>query len=235
MLISICDDNVVFASKLEEMIINMKIPGAKTEVFTSGEELLSFCGMKNKSQIYFLDIQMGGLDGIEVARRIRSSDSEALIVFMTNHHEHVYSVFEVLPFRFMRKPFTEDDVRKIMLECLEQINLSGKYYFFRYERVQHQIPYNEIIYFEGRGRKVCLHSITEEYEYYEKISNVAAEVDKEMFCRIHVSFVINMDAIRAVRDTEVELKDGVVLPVSKAYRRDFKQYHLEYMMRKSGI
>ncbi len=226
---------MMFASRIEEVIVHMKIFDAETEVFSSGEELLAFCEKEDNSQIYFLDIEMPGLDGIETARKIRENDSKALIIFMTQYHDHVYSVFEVLPFRFMRKPFTDDDVRKIMTACLEQLNLSQKYYFFRYERVQHQIPYDEIVYFEGRGRKVCLHSTLGEYEYYEKISSVAEDVDKEVFCRIHVSFIVNMDAVRAVRDTEVELRDGVVLPISKAYRQEVKQYHLEYMMRKSGM
>lgn len=235
MHISICDDNVVFASKIEEVIVRMKIFDAETEVFTSGDELLAFCETEERSQIYFLDIEMPGTDGIETARRIREKDSRALIVFMTQYHEHVYSVFEVLPFRFMRKPFTDDDVRQIMNACLEQLKMSQRYYFFKCERVQRQIPYDEIIYFEGRGRKVCLHSTSGEYEFYEKISSVAEDVDKENFCRIHVSFVINMDAVRAVRDTEVELRDGMILPISKAYRQEVKQYHLEYMIRKSGM
>ena len=110
MLASVCDDNMVFATQIENVILKMKVPNLETEVYASGEELCK--NLNQKSQIYFLDIEMPGIDGIETARRIREQDQNALIVFMTQHHEYVFSVFEVLPFRFLRKPFTNEEVEK---------------------------------------------------------------------------------------------------------------------------
>ena len=232
MLASVCDDNMVFATQIENVILKMKIPSLETEVYASGEDLCK--ELDQKSQIYFLDIEMPGIDGIETARRIREKDKNALIVFMTQHHEYVFSVFEVLPFRFLRKPFTNEEVEKTVKECLEQLNLTGQYYFFKMDRTQHQIPYDEIIYFEGRGRKVCMHCEEKDYEFYEKISAVSRGLDDTLFCRLHVSFIVNMDKIRELCDTEVVMENGERLPISKAYRQGVREKHLNYMMMKSG-
>ncbi len=234
MLVSICDDNLSFASQIEEVIIGMKLPYVETEVFSSGRELLAHCSEENRSQIYFLDIEMPGIDGIETARRIRQTDEKALIVFMTQHHEYVYSVFEVLPFRFLRKPFSDADVKNTFLACVDYLNMTGKYFFFKLDRIQHQLPCDEILYFEGRGRKVCLHTRTDEYEFYGKISKVSEDLDDALFCRIHVSFIVNLDSIRSIKENAVVLNDGTELPVSKTYRQTTRERHLDYMMRKNG-
>lgn len=232
MFVSICDDNMVFATQVESIIRDMKIPSLETEVYVSGEELLQ--NFEKNREIYFLDIELTGIDGIETARRIREKDKNALINFMTQHYDYVYSVFEVLPFRFLRKPFEKEEVEKIILECMAQLKLTGQHYFFKIERTQHQIPYEEILYFEGRKRKVGLHCTGEEYEFYGKISEVETEVDPLLFCRCHVSFVVNMDKISEIRENELLLSNGAIIPISKAYRKKVREAHLNYMMVKSG-
>ena len=234
MRIAICDDNVTFASQVETVILSYNPLDAETEVFASGQELLTHIEQGYTAQIYFLDIEMPGIDGIETAQTIRQKDTDALIVYMTQHQEYVYSVFETLPFRFLRKPFTDELVKKTFMECLQHLDITEKYYFFKANRIQRQLPYSEILYFEGSGRKVHLHGTKENYEFYERISHVAEVVDDTAFCRVHVSFIINMDAIRSIRETEVLLKDGTVLPISKTYRQEAKEKHMLYMMKKNG-
>lgn len=234
MRIAICDDNMSFASQVENVILSQNLSDIETEVFSSGKELLSHIEEGYTAQIYFLDIEMPGIDGIRTAQGIREKDTDALLIYMTQHHEYVYSVFETLPFRFLRKPFSDELVQKTFLECLEHLDLTEKYYFFKADRIQRQLPYSEILYFEGSGRKVILHGTKESYEFYERISHVAEVVDDTAFCRVHVSFIINMDAIRSIRETEVLLKDGTILPISKTYRQEAKEKHMQYMLKKNG-
>lgn len=233
--IAICDDNKRFASELEEVILKKYVDTVKCEVFFSGDELYGVLEKGEKYQIYFLDIEMEGINGIETALRIRKDDDNALIIFMTEHQEYVYRVFEALPFRFLIKPFTEEKICKVMNECLEQINTSGKYFFFSVERRKFQLPYGEIIYFEGRKRKIAIHTINGEQEYYAKISDLENELDSVMFCRIHNSLIVNMDYIRSIDERNVLLSTGEILPVSKPYRQLSVERHLKFISWKSGV
>lgn len=87
----------------------------KVSAFTTGDELLAVLAGGTKFDVYFLDIEMPGTDGIEVCRQIHTgipatsntpdapAAPDALVVFISNKEELVFQSFEVQPFRFMRK------------------------------------------------------------------------------------------------------------------------------------
>ena len=103
--IAVCDDDKRDASKLENMLLKVSAQTISCDVFTSGNKLLGYLKNNKESyEVFFLDIEMRGMNGIETAQCIRRSDQKALIIYITNHEDYVYDVFETLPFRFLRKP-----------------------------------------------------------------------------------------------------------------------------------
>ena len=53
--------------------------------------------------VFILDIEMQGMNGLELAQKIREKDSNCLIIFLTNYSQYVFSVFEVITFDFLPK------------------------------------------------------------------------------------------------------------------------------------
>lgn len=234
MKVVICDDNITIASSIEGIIDKMNIPNIDIEVFYSGDKLVDYIKNGNRANLYFLDIEMDGLNGIEVGRIIRQNDGSSLIVYMTMHKDYVFQVFEVLPFRFLVKPFTEEFMT-VMRDSINHIRESNNFYFFKIERSNYQLPYQDIVYFEGRGRKVCIHTKNEEYEFYGKIGDVYSEIDQTVFLRIHNSYIVNMDYIRSIDKANIDLLDDVKVPISRAYRSDVVNKHMKYIIWKSGV
>ena len=66
--------------------------------------------------LIFLDIDLGGMDGMALARKIRETDSEVPILFLTNHKEYVFEGYEVQAFRYLLKPVTEDTLFPLLEE-----------------------------------------------------------------------------------------------------------------------
>lgn len=235
MNVIICDDNRKFASMVEEALMELELINIEYEVFYSGESLCSYLSDGNSASIYFLDIEVEEKDGIEVGNFIRKKDDKAVIIFMTQHREYVYRVFECLPFRFVEKPFLKEKIQKVFQESLDYIYASRKFYFFKIGKTQYQIAYDDILYFEGRGRKVCICTKQGNYEFYGKIQTTFEELDANIFVRVHISYIVNMDAIRSIEIKDLVLSDGTELPISKPYRIETKQNHMKYMMWKSGV
>lgn len=231
MKIAVCEDNNIVAAYLEDYLSSLGVQNIEYEIFTSGDDLIHYMEQESTSfNIFLMDIEMPGRNGIETSAYVRAHDKNALIIFITDHKEYVYEVFEVLPFRFLIKPVTQEALNGVMKKAFEHFNLTNQVFFFKQNKKQLQVDFNEIIYFEGNLRKVRLVTSEEEYDFYGKISDVVKQLDGNLFLQIHTSYIVNMSQIRKISDSAVVLKSGVNLPISKKYREEVRQKHIQYMV-----
>ena len=230
MRIAVCEDNNIVAAFMEDYIASMEAENIEYEIFTSGDDLIHYMEQENVTfNILFMDIEMPGRNGIETSAYVREKDKNALIIFITDHKEYVYEVFDVLPFRFLIKPVTREALNLVMKKAFEHFNLTKQVFFFKQNKTQLQVAFDEIIYFEGNLRKVRLVTTGGEYDFYGKISEVVKKLDGNLFLQIHNSYIVNMDQIRKISESVVLQKSGTTLPISKKYREYVRQKHIQYM------
>ncbi|NEZ44959.1 LytR/AlgR family response regulator transcription factor [Paenibacillus alvei] len=234
MNIAICDNDINVANDIEELLSNMSGMEFSSDVFYSGADLLRCLQAGSHYNIYLLDIEMPGQNGIEIASIIREQDRNAIIIFITDHKEYVYEVFEVLPFRFLRKPVTAQKLSPILLNAAEHIKVSKQLFFFQIGHEKYQLRCSDILYFEGSGRRIIIHINRDTYEFYGKIADIQSGLDTNLFCRIHASFLVNMEYIRSIKKTDILLQNETQLPISKRYLTEVKQAHLSFIERRSG-
>lgn len=125
MRIAVCEDNNIVAAFMEDYIASMDAENIEYEIFTSGDDLIHYMEQENVTfNILFMDIEMPGRNGIETSAYVREKDKNALIIFITDHKEYVYEVFDVLPFRFLIKPVTREALNLVMKKAFEHFNLT---------------------------------------------------------------------------------------------------------------
>ena len=221
MRIAICDDSKENLALLEDAVEKIYIRDVEIDCFYNGDSLLSYLEKKEEFyyQIYLLDIEMPGINGLDVARRIRGMDKRAIIIFVTAYSDYVFSSFEVQPFRFVNKPIDLQKLESVINAAVNFIYTSKKYIFISVEKAKIQICCENIMYFEGDKRKVNVYTIDEEYSFYSKMSDLENMVDNSWFVRIHVSYLVNMDYVKELYLDEIVLTNGKHLPISKKYRK----------------
>lgn len=235
MKIAVCEDNYAVSAFMEDYISSLNIRDIEYEIFSSGDDLIHYMEQeKTTFNIFFMDIEMPGRNGIEVSAYIRETDKNALIIFVTDHKDYVYKVFDVLPFRFLVKPVKQEQLNQVLKEAMEQIKAIKKLYFFKIGKQQFQLKYEEILYFEGNLRKVRIVTTAGKWEFYGRIAYVYKQIDPTIFLQIHVSYLVNMEHIRCITESQVTLTSGDTLPISKKFRNDTKQRHMEYMEWRCG-
>lgn len=222
--IAICDDDVAITGKIEAMLCSIAkknfIP-IETEVFWVGEQLAEAVENKNCFDVIFLDIEMGRDDGITVARRIRETDKNVLIIYVTSHESYMQESFSVRPFRFLVKPVEEKQMAGCLEAAYEEISSADSYFRYSYQRLNCKIPIRDIFYFESRKRKVYIVTEKEIFEFYGKLNEIekSLRVSKSVFLRIHQSFLVNYKHIKGLAYDFVIMDNGERLSISEDRRK----------------
>ncbi len=224
MRIAICDDNRECLEILERGLHKKQGENDRIETFQSGEALLSVYARGNGGfDAVFLDIEMEGMDGIEVANQIRATDTQVLIIFVTNHTRHMQRSFVCQPFRFLVKPVTEEALQTVYKEICIKLSDAPGAFLFHENKVRIRLFCDDILFFESRGHWVLIHKKDGGTHKIRKTMDALLEsIDKNRFCRVHRAFVINMNFVYQVGNTELILHGyDKPLPISRMYKKEF--------------
>ena len=196
----------------------------------SGEEFLPMMEQHFHYDIIFLDIEMPGMDGITVCRKIREIAPDALVVFISNKESLVFQTFEVQPFRFIRKSELDEMVHSLVDSILAELSRrqqkiikiedsGGDIYSF---------DVRKILYIEAQRKECAI--VTEDglTTMRSKLMTLEEELAGQDFIKIHRSFLVNLSSITKIQKDSVLLKNGHELPLSRNMREQVKQAFLNH-------
>ncbi len=199
--------------------------------YQSAEAFLFNWSKDNTFDLAFLDIEMGQLNGMELAGRIRKQDQAMLIVFTTGLRDYVLRGYEVQAFRYMLKPLKEKDCIRILNDAL--INMQNKRadsFVIAQETQSTRLLKDEIYYFEMDSHYIIVHTARGEKRYKEKMNNLEQMLGEPHFCRCHRSYLVNLSHVRTINRDMVEIDNGDILPVSRARWTALNQCFMGYYM-----
>lgn len=237
MNVAICDDDPIFCQKMEKLVNQVFNHSCGCEVFFSSERLLQ--SIKEKPaffQLYLLDIEMPGMDGLQVAKQIRSRDTEALLVFVTNHEEQMPNAFDVRAFHYLVKPLDEEKAIKVLLSAERFFSKRKSLFRFVSHKQFYSLFVSQIEYFESAGRKIRVHTLDGSvHEYYDTLDEVEIKVETGNFARIHKSYLVNMEYLHRVENKQVLLQCGRTIAISRKYRPQFHRLYRRYLLQYEEI
>lgn len=238
MNIAICDDDI-HAIGLMERLVDTAFAGRKEsyscKTFLSGDRLLEYLdGSLPEFQIYLLDIEMSGTDGLEAATQIRKRDSDAIIIFITSHTELMPAAFRVLAFQYIIKPVHEEKTIGILLSALHWLEQRKSVYQYIVNKQSQTLNLSQIEYIESIGRKVSIHTVDgETREYYGTLKEAAKKVEGLLFARPHNSYIVNLDHSRRLRSDMITMNGGAEIPISAKYHASFHNAYRDFVLLRS--
>lgn len=235
MKIAVCDDNSEelnrVSSLLEEYQREKEVSFA-CKFFTSGVELASIAQQEN-FDLYLLDVLMPSLNGIELAKEIRSFNTAVPIIFLTSSPEFAVDSYSVHATNYLLKPVARDMLFSVLDEILAQQKTDRENYIIVKSSIGvRKILLSQLIYVEAQERRVVYYLQNgEQVECVARFSNIADDLLKyPEFIQPHRSYLVNMSYISTIGTLDMELQNHAVLPLAQRRVTEIKEHYLAFQM-----
>lgn len=239
--VCVCDDNKAALQLYSSLIMKISQENeiqVRVTCFSSGEQLMFEPIEKLLAMdIIYIDMLMGKLNGVQTATALREVGFAGQMIFLTSSKDYLLDAFEVAPLHYMLKQEISDE--KFASVFLKAVNLSNNrqsvcFSFDTHGKIT-RIPLEEILFFEVQIRQVNLNTQSEKYCFYAKIDDVEKQVSQNNFARCHRAFVVNLQCVRSISNSEIVLINTQVIPVGSKYFKALRSAFSAFLQSKSVI
>ena len=214
MRIAICDDEelfrIEFKAVLDKLLIN---DDYDTDTFADAESLYE-AYLKTPYDLVFLDIEMPGIDGITLAKKLRACSSDVYIVFLTAHIEYALEGYEVNALRYLTKPVDINKLKEVLNYVKDRRN-SSRQIIIRENGEEILIDIKDILYMESMDKNVKIITSGKEYVTRYNISDFEEQLKDSGFFRIHRGYLISLSKVKKLVKNDVVMDNDISLPVSR--------------------
>ena len=214
--IAICDDS----GADRQFVLNMVRAWASSaghtvhiDDFPSAESFLFRYAEESDYDILLLDIEMGAMDGVTMAKELRKSNDTVQIIFITGYSDYISEGYEVAALHYLMKPVSGEKLFAVLNRALEKRKREERCLNLELGGEMVRIPFYDIRYLDVRQNYVTIHAKAE-YTVKRSLNEFEKELDDRFF-RAGRSLIINLKYIRRVTKTEVSLSDGTLLPLPR--------------------
>ena len=214
--IAICDDSQADRDYVASVVRRWASEGDRTahiEAFSTAEGFLFHYAEESDFDILLLDIEMGAMDGVSLAKRVRKDNEAVQIVFVTGYSDYIAEGYEVAALHYLMKPVSREKLFAVLNRALEKRKREERCLNLELGGEMVRIPFYDIRYLDVRQNYVTIHGKAE-YTVKRSLNEFEKELDDRFF-RAGRSLIINLKYIRRVTKTEVSLSDGTLLPLPR--------------------
>lgn len=219
----ICDDEPQQADFLQRLTADwakQRMLKLHITQYRSAEELLFAYDADKRVDILLLDIELPGISGMELARRVRRSDRQLQIVFVSGYSDYLADGYEVEALHYLLKPVSAQKLSAVLDRALERLDARDKSLLVESDDGLCRLPLAEIRWLEVMGNYVTIHA-GRDYTLRKPLKELESLLD-ESFFRTGRSFLVNLRFVKEVTHTQVTLTDASTVPLS---RRRYDSIH----------
>ena len=214
--VAIVDDSTTDAAFVKGILdqwAGQRQVSIQAEVFSSAESFLFRYAEDKDWDILLLDIEMGAMDGVTMAKRVRQNNEAVQIVFITGYSDYIAEGYEVAALHYLMKPVNRDKLLTILDRAMEKRKQEERCLNLEAYGEMVRIPFYEIRYLDVHQNYVTVHAKTD-YTVKRTLSDFERELD-DRFCRVGRGMILNLKYIQRVTKPEVRLSDGTVLSLPR--------------------
>lgn len=214
--IAVCDDNAAdreYVTALTRRWAAQEGHRINPTEFTSAENFLFCYAEKRDFDLLLLDIEMGEMDGVALAKRLRQENETLQIIFITGYSDYIEEGYDVAALHYLIKPVKEEKLFAVLNRAAEKLRKNERVLHLEAGGEMVRLPLYQIRYADVRHNYVTLHA-REEITVKKTLGEIESLLD-ERFYRVGRSAIVNLTCISRVTKTEIHLQDGAVIPLPR--------------------
>lgn len=180
--------------------------------------------------VIFLDIEMPGCNGMEVAKEIRTRDQAVGIIFVTSMAQYAIEGYEVNAIDFMVKPVRyfnfatklEKALRFFQIHKQQDILIHGKHGVYR-------LAASEIIYIEKDRDYLVFQTQQDIFRERGSIKEIKKRLGELPFSECTSGCLVNLSYVKRIGKDSIFLMSGMELPLSRRLKKQFSEEYIHYM------
>lgn len=228
---AIVEDDSVFAEKIREILAEEEKKegyGLMVEIYHSAQTLL-YEMEKKKFEIYFLDIEMQGMDGLTLARKIRAEQWGMDIIFVTSHEKYALEGYDVAAFQYILKSKMEEKLPRVLKDLFYiKHEKEEQYYEIRTELRYERFMIKEIFYIYKEKKYAVF--VTERGEFRERkaLKTVMERLPRERFLLVERGRIVNLRYVERFCGDELKMRNQEWIAVGRSYVSEVKRELIRY-------
>lgn len=229
MRIAICDDDKAQIEALKKLLFIWS-DGILTNEYHSGEQFL-FDYDDNPCDLLLLDIEMDGINGMELAKKLRSKGDMLPIIFITGFSEYMSDGYDVEALHYLLKPVDDKKLFSVLDKYISKKQNKTLGIMVRTADITTHIAFEDIIYIEAQGRKALVKLRSENVLECENGIGYLADKLSDSFVRCHRSYIVNLRYMQSIGKAEITLDSGENLPLSRRLYKEVNDRFIGFYTR----
>ncbi len=225
----LCDDDAKEREYLKKLVLGWSGgAGEKLSLheFSSAEELL-FSYPDCPPDILLLDIEMPGMNGVELAKTLRARSDFSQIIFITGYPDYIAEGYEVSALHYLLKPVGPQKLSEVLDRAAESLSRQQRAVVLKTAGATVRVPVEKILYAEAFSHIVSFVCADRSYEARLTMPEAKAALG-EGFLQCHRSYLVSLKFVKAVGGKELVLDNDVRLPISRQLWKEVKTAYLKY-------
>ena len=226
--IAICDDEQKdrdFVAALSRRWAGQRGNTVELTEFSSAEQFLFCYGEQSDYDILLLDIEMGqmdgvqlakqlrGISGLELARRIKELHGSTNIVFVTGYSDYISEGYEVAALHYLMKPVREEKFFSVLDRAADKLRKNERTLTLECAGEVVRVPLYQIRYVDVQHNYATVHAKAD-YTVKKTLAEIEKSLD-DRFYRVGRSAIVNLSCIARVTRSDIFLNEGDRIPLPR--------------------
>lgn len=215
--IAVCDDDI---SQLQNLTKKLSLYAEarhvsfRIDTYPSAEAFLFAFEDNRNVDLLLLDIEMAEMNGIELAKRVRSENETIQMIFITGYPDYMNQGYDVEALHYLLKPVSTEKLFEVCDRFMKAMETQPRFFLFSVGKEVVRLYEKELYCGEAQGHYVVLRTRKGEL----KLRTTMPELERQLgegFFRASRSFIINLRYVTRITKTDMILEDGTAVPLGK--------------------